>query len=54
MSLWALVSVARCNAARERREFDAWLDRLLDGSGGYTREGIDVDLWRALPDSPNA
>ena len=54
MSLWALANVRRYNHAQQAREIDAWLDRLLSGIGGYRREGIDVDLWRALPDSPNS
>ena len=45
--------VRRFNAAVRAAEFDAWLDRLIWVGARY-REGIPVDLWRALPDSPDA
>lgn len=44
----AKVFIAKVRAT----EFDAWLDRLLGGP--LIGDGIEVDLWRGLPDSPNA
>jgi hypothetical protein len=47
-----LAGVARYNSAASAAEFDAWLDRHFGGP--HTREGIPVEVWRALPDSPGA
>ena len=46
-----LRDVLRHNAEAEEQEFFDWFDRLDPDRPGY-REGISIELWRALPDSP--
>jgi hypothetical protein len=48
-----LRDVARYNTLAYQQELDDWIDRMDPDNPGW-REGIPVELWRALPDSPGA